>query len=339
MNARPSTRMRSGLVLVLAALAVAPGCVPATRGRPFAIPVPPQLQTVLAVDGQGNQIIAGSFAGTLQLAGGELKSEGSTDIFIVKLDKNRAPVVPLQRFGGKGADLATSVAVDADGSIVLGGTSQGEAAFGEQRLRAAVRHEGQRAVFVARLDPAGKVLWVNQIAVANVPTQVSVAVGPDRNIVVGATATGAITTPNGPMKLAGESVTLGLLSPEGKPLNVPEGNTVRALSLTLGCAHSPCTTGGVLTPGCGPDACVASICTSDPYCCGVEWDATCVNEVTTICQRRCDCGTICTQGLPFYPDACACTAQVCNQDPYCTQTYWDGICVGEANELCHSGCP
>ena len=63
-------------------------------------------------------------------------------------------------------------------------------------------------MFVARLDPTGKVVWVKQIAVANVPTQVSVAVGPDRSLVIGATATGTIDNKAGSVTLAGESVTL-----------------------------------------------------------------------------------------------------------------------------------
>ena len=240
------------------------GLHPQTRGRAFTIPVPLQLQTVVAVDKDGNQVLAGSFAGKLQIAGGELASAGGTDIFVAKANKAGAPVFPPLRFGGTGDDAATGVAVDDDGSIVLAGTFQGEAELGGQRLRAEVRHPGQRAVFVARLDPAGKTVWVKQIAVANLPTQVSVAVGPDHNIVVGVTATGTVANKNGQLALAGQSVTLDVLSPKGEPIPQP-GSHVMALSLPVGCAHSPCTTGGVLVPGCGPDACVAWICGVDSY--------------------------------------------------------------------------
>jgi hypothetical protein len=273
----------------------------------------------------------------LRVPGGELTSAGGTDIFVTKTSRAGAAVFAPERFGGPGDDAATGVAVDDDGSIVLSGTFQGEIEFGGQRLRAQVRHPGQRAVFIARLDPAGKLVWVRQIAVANQPTQVSVAVGPDHNIVVGVTATGTVATPAGQVALPGQSVTLDVLSPKGDPIT-PAAPKVMALSFHQGCAHSPCQTGGPLTQGCGPDACIAWICGVDPYCCAGAWDGVCVDEVGSVCQRRCDCSTICAQGNPFYPDACACTAQVCSQDPYCGENYWDPICIGEANSICQAGC-
>lgn len=337
MNARLRSTTKSGSILVLAGLALAAGCAPKTRGRPFAIPVPLQLQTVVAVDREGNQILAGSFAGKAKIDGSELTSAGGTDMFVAKTNKAGAPVFAPIQFGGTGDDAATGVAVDDDGSIVLGGTIQGEATFGPQRLKAETRHPGQRAVFVARLDAAGKVVWLKQIAVANQPTQVSVAVGPDHNIVVGATTTGALAKKEGVVATAGQSLTLDLLSPTGAPIT-PPGPKFQALSLPVGCAHSPCQTGGTLVPGCGPNACVAWICSVDSFCCNNAWDGWCVQEVASVCQMRCNCDSICSEGNAFYPDACNCTIQVFNQDPYCGDTYWDWICVGEANDLCHAGC-
>jgi hypothetical protein len=339
MNARLRSMTRSATTVVLVGLVFVLGCTPIKRGRPFAIPVPLQLQTVVAVDREGNQVLAGSFAGRVRIGSGELVSAGGTDIFVAKANKAGAPVFPPQRFGGTGDDAATGIAVDDDGSIVLAGTIQGEADFGGQHVKAEVRHPGQRAVFVARLDPAGKIVWVKQIAVANQPTQVSVAVGPDHNIVVGATATGTLANKQGPLALAGQSVTLDLLSPAGAPLMPPQGSQLKALSLPIGCAHSPCKTGGVLVPGCGPDACVAWICSADSFCCNIAWDDWCVHEVGSICQRRCDCGQICVEGNPFYPDACNCTADIFSVDSYCGESWWDSICVGEVNSVCHMPCP
>ena len=39
------------------------------------------------------------------------------------------------------------------------------------------------------------------------------------------------------------------------------------------------------TPGCEDPAVVACVCAEDGYCCNVEWDETCVSEVTEY-----DCG-------------------------------------------------
>jgi hypothetical protein len=336
MNATGRLVTRSGSIALLLGLLLVGGCRH-TRGRPFAIPVPPQLQTAVAVDREGNQVLVGAFAGRLRVPGGELTSAGGTDIFVTKTSRAGTPVFQPERFGGPGDDAATGVAVDEDGSIVLSGTFQGEIELGGQRLRAQVRHPGQRAVFIARLDPAGKLVWVRQIAVANQPTQVSVAIGPDHNIVVGVTATGTVASTAGQVVLPGQSVTLDVLSPKGDPIT-PSAPKVMALSLPVGCAHSPCQAGGTLVPGCGPDACIGWICNVDSYCCDVAWDGICVGEVGSVCQRRCDCAGICVQGNPFYPDACACTGQVFTHDSYCGETYWDSICIGEANSICFAGC-
>ncbi|MES1206939.1 MAG: hypothetical protein ABUS79_13465 [Pseudomonadota bacterium] len=336
MNATGRLVTRSGSVALLLVLLMTGGCRH-TRGRPFAIPVPPQLQTAVAVDREGNQVLVGAFAGRLQVPGGELASAGGIDIFVTKTSRAGTPVFPPQRFGGPGDDAATGVAVDDDGSIVLAGTFQGEIDFGGQRLKAQVRHPGQRAVFIARLDPAGKLVWVKQIAVANQPTQVSVAVGPDHKIVVGVTATGTVATPAGQVALPGQSVTLDVLSPKGDP--IPSAPKVMAMSIPVGCAHSPCETGGTLTAGCGLPSCVAWICSVDPYCCDVAWDGICVGEVGSVCQRRCDCGTLCAEGNAFYPDACPCSAQIYGQDSYCSEGYWDSQCVGEVSSICHGTCP
>lgn len=117
----------------------------------------------------------------------------------------------------------------------------------------------------------------------------------------------------------------------------PQTETTQG-ALPVGCAHSPCTTGGPLAVGCGSIDCVTWICGVDSYCCDIAWDSVCVSEVGSVCQRRCDCSSMCTQGNPFYPDACACTAQVCSQDPYCAQSSWDSTCVSEAVRMCHLVC-
>jgi len=47
------------------------------------------------------------------------------------------------------------------------------------------------------------------------------------------------------------------------------------------CAHGPCEEGVALDPSC--DACVTTVCNDDPYCCQVEWDATCVGGADYFC--------------------------------------------------------
>jgi hypothetical protein len=52
------------------------------------------------------------------------------------------------------------------------------------------------------------------------------------------------------------------------------------------CAHGVCVAGPALATGCSP--CATQLCAQDPYCCAVEWDATCVGEVASICGQGCN---------------------------------------------------
>ncbi len=51
------------------------------------------------------------------------------------------------------------------------------------------------------------------------------------------------------------------------------------------CTHNPCSTGGALPANC--NSCVTDICTTDPYCCSVQWDSICKGEVGTVCGQSC----------------------------------------------------
>ena len=49
--------------------------------------------------------------------------------------------------------------------------------------------------------------------------------------------------------------------------------------------HDLCSSGPPLGVQC--NACVASVCAADSYCCTTSWDATCVAEVATYCGVTC----------------------------------------------------
>lgn len=51
------------------------------------------------------------------------------------------------------------------------------------------------------------------------------------------------------------------------------------------CTHDLCAAGGRLVATC--DACAATICKADSYCCTTAWDSVCVQEVTSLCGRAC----------------------------------------------------
>jgi len=74
----------------------------------------------LAVDRDGNIIIAGSFTGDFSLGGSLLVNSGRTDIFLAKLSPDGKHLWS-RRFGGLGDQYRPHVKVDSRGNIVLSG--------------------------------------------------------------------------------------------------------------------------------------------------------------------------------------------------------------------------
>jgi hypothetical protein len=108
----------------------------------------------VALDGSGGVVVAGAFTGTMNFGGGPLASAGLYDIFLAKFD----PTGALQwskRFGGSGTDVATGVALDAAGNIVITGSFQNTVSLGGASLVS----KGGDDIFVAKYDAAGNPLW------------------------------------------------------------------------------------------------------------------------------------------------------------------------------------
>jgi hypothetical protein len=60
------------------------------------------------------------------------------------------------------------------------------------------------------------------------------------------------------------------------------------------------------TPGCADEACCITVCTSDPFCCNVDWDATCVALANAFCE-----GGVC---LGDCPDGAIDEGEACGAD-------------------------
>ncbi|MHC5004828.1 MAG: hypothetical protein ACYTJ0_17090, partial [Planctomycetota bacterium] len=73
--------------------------------------------------------------------------------------------------------------------------------------------------------------------------------------------------------------------------------------------------------------------------CDVEWDQFCAWEAGTVCRG---CGSnaagSCLEdnGTPSCSDLNCCNT-VCDIDPFCCDTAWDGICADEAADFCCAG--
>jgi hypothetical protein len=110
----------------------------------------------VAVDGSGDAVLTGYFAGDATFGATTLTSAGSDDVFIARYDAG-GTLVRAQSAGGSGADLAYAVAVDRSGNVVVTGTFGGSATFGGTTLTSV----GASDVFVARYDAAGTLLWAH----------------------------------------------------------------------------------------------------------------------------------------------------------------------------------
>ncbi len=129
--------------------------------------------------------------------------------------------------------------------------------------------------------------------------------------------------------------------------NATEGWFVDAIAVVgseagASCAHDVCEPGDPLDPTCS--TCVETVCAADPYCCTTAWDALCVEEAQTLCGATCEAPPptcdhpVCEAGTALDPSCDPCAQTVCEADAFCCTTFWDRVCVQEAEELCGVTC-
>lgn len=115
-----------------------------------------QTATTLAVDPEGNLIVAGAFQGSIDLGGGGLYSAGQSDLWVAKFNPDGAHLWS-KRFGDASSQGPIHVAVDPAGDITLAGQFQGTINFGAADL---VNSSGTgEDIFVAKLRGDGVALW------------------------------------------------------------------------------------------------------------------------------------------------------------------------------------
>lgn len=158
-----------------------------------------QIARAAAVDSDGNAIVVGSFDQAFDDGTGRMPSVGLEDAFVLKLDPLGNPLWSIG-LGGAEADVARSVAVDAKGNIVVGGSFGGTVDPGGGPLVAAAGHSNG---FVVELDPAGKHMWSRSFGVDDAVVN-GVAIGASGLLAVTGAFTGTIDFGNDPVVSAGE---------------------------------------------------------------------------------------------------------------------------------------
>lgn len=131
----------------------------------------------VAMDDSGI-VLVGSTQGAVDFGGNTVISAGKADVLVVKLDGDGNPVWA-QTFGDANTQTATSVALDANGRIVIGGTYSGKLTFGATTLVAG----GTTSAFVAVLEADGTPAWASSLGTSGTADTSALAVGPDGGIV------------------------------------------------------------------------------------------------------------------------------------------------------------
>jgi hypothetical protein len=159
--------------------------------------------TGVAVDNAGNVYACGFTAGGMDGA----PSLGGTDAFVVKFDDNGARLWSRQ-FGTANDDFAFGIASGAGGGVYVTGASYGLIDNGAVA-------GGGADMMIARLDPAGNLLWVRQRGTPAADIGMGVAVDASGNGWACGTTGGAF---DGNVSAGGDDLFLIGFDPAGSPI-------------------------------------------------------------------------------------------------------------------------
>jgi hypothetical protein len=241
----------------------------------------PSPSAAAAVDKEGNRILVGAFFGELGFDRKDLVSEDGSEAYVVKVGSDGS-LIWAKVLGGPGHQRATGVAVDARNDILVAGISEEEVA-GKGRPPSPLKESVVNpAVFVAKLDSGGNVVW-RKIVARVVTESVSVALGPDGRAHIGMAFWGDGSAGDKAIRSSGDSSAL-LATLDG------EGNLEAQAVLAAGvmgacCPHSVCKRGCALHGSC--EGCAGKVC-SEPgmsYCCTSTWDQTCIDTAKWVCNK------------------------------------------------------
>ncbi|MDC0746610.1 hypothetical protein [Polyangium mundeleinium] len=133
----------------------------------------------VAVDPQGGVVISGLADGNIDFGGGPLADLGGGDAFVASLGPNGELRYAL-RVGDAMMQNGGEVVLASDGSVYWSGSFDGTIDIGGQTLTSA----GNSDVFVARIDPAGKVTWAKSLGGAGTEADGSLAIDAKGQILV-----------------------------------------------------------------------------------------------------------------------------------------------------------
>lgn len=142
-----------------------------------------------AWDHDDGVVVVGGIRGSFESFGIETPVDEDRQILVARLDASCQPTY-VKLWGGTGFDIGHGVAIDSFGNAVVTGEYRGSATFDTSTLPAA----GDGAeLFVAKISPAGQLLWVRGFGGVDADSGKRVAVGNDGSIVVTGGFKGTLT--------------------------------------------------------------------------------------------------------------------------------------------------
>ena len=131
----------------------------------------------LVLDGTGNIYLTGSFYLTATFGSTTITGKGQAEIFAAKLDP-KGDYLWAVGGGGTENDEGTDIAVDSAGNSYFTGNFNTSATLAGKTITAV----GKEDVFVAKVDPAGKVLWITTVGGKEVDRGNGIAVDGSGNV-------------------------------------------------------------------------------------------------------------------------------------------------------------
>jgi hypothetical protein len=152
----------------------------------------------VAVDGQGNVVVAGYFQNSVDFGGGTLVSAGGADAFVAKFSSTGAHLWS-RRFGGGSDDYFEGVTVDGAGDIAVAGYFSGSADFGSGLLTSA----GGTDVVLAKYSSAGGGVWSRRFGSTGADRGFAIDADGSGNFVFTGYMVGTVDFGGGPLTSAG----------------------------------------------------------------------------------------------------------------------------------------
>jgi hypothetical protein len=148
--------------------------------------------SAVAIDGEGNVIVTGSFTDDIDFGGGPIQNAGGFyNLFLAKLD----PAGDHLWSKGFASSGGVGLAIDAHGQLLVTGSFSDLVDFGAGPLVG--MDEVQSDIFVARFDPAGGPLWSDGFGSASWDTGWDVAVDGRGDVFVSGDVAGPVALGGG----------------------------------------------------------------------------------------------------------------------------------------------